>query len=206
MSLKSVVVPKALGKPWKKLGQPVPLSYLCAALNKGKLQATHTKVPGRFSALSGLLPGRSVPRSNNTSYALGESNLRHSALVFLRGKVAAAALTGTKALASQAEKILNMLRRFMGVACLVDETQGFMTLYVWQFGKLQHRSFSQLDCPVFDAECTEVRMQPMAEKGDLFQLLAYLPFAQPTETSARNAFQLHFFKVAKYRPMAYTQV
>ena len=113
MSLKSVDVPKAPGKAWKKLGQPVPLSYLCAALNKGKLQATHTKVPGRFSALSGLLPGRSVPCSNSTSYALGETNLRHSALVFLRGKVAAAALMGTVALASQAEKILNMLRRFM---------------------------------------------------------------------------------------------
>jgi ribonuclease PH len=40
MSLKSVVVPKAPGKAWKKLGQPVPLSYLWAALNKGKLQAT----------------------------------------------------------------------------------------------------------------------------------------------------------------------
>jgi hypothetical protein len=117
MSLKSVVVPKAPGKAWKKLGQPVPLSYLCAALNKGKLQATHTKVPGRFSALIGLLPGRSVPCSNSTSYALGETNLRHSALVFLRGKVAAAALMGTVALANQAQKSWNMLRRFMGIPC-----------------------------------------------------------------------------------------
>jgi hypothetical protein len=106
-----------LGKPWKKLGQPVPLSYLCAELNKGKLQATHTKVPGRFSALSGLLPGRSVPCSNSTSYALGETNLRHSALVFLRGKLAAAALMGTVALANQAQNSWNMLRRFMGIPC-----------------------------------------------------------------------------------------
>jgi hypothetical protein len=112
--LKSVDVPKASGKAWKKLGQPVPLSYLWAELNKGKLQATHTKVPGRFSALSGLLPGRSVPCSNSTSYALGETNLRHSALVFLRGKVAATACMGTNALASQAEKIEIKLRRFMG--------------------------------------------------------------------------------------------
>jgi hypothetical protein len=137
MSLKSVVVPKALGKPWKKLGQPVPLSYLCAALNKGKLQATHTKVPGRFSALSGLLPGRSVPCSNSTSNALGETKLRHSALVFLRGKVVAAARMGTVALANQAEKILNMLRRFMGVTWLVAETLGFMNPFVREGGKLQ---------------------------------------------------------------------
>jgi hypothetical protein len=117
MSLKSVVVPNALGKPWKKLGQPVPLSYLCAALNKGKLQATHTKVPGRFSALSGLLPGRSVPCSNSTSYALGETNLRHSALVFFSGNAGAAALMGTVALASQTPKNWNMLRRFMEIPC-----------------------------------------------------------------------------------------
>jgi hypothetical protein len=113
--LKSVDVPKAPGKAWKKLGQPVPLSYLWAELNKGKLQATHTKVPGRFSALSGLLPGRSVPCSNSTSYALGETNLRHSALVFFNGKAAANALKGSVALANQTEKILNMWRRFMGV-------------------------------------------------------------------------------------------
>jgi hypothetical protein len=122
---------------------------LCAALNKGKLQATHTKVPSRFSALSGLLPGRSVPCSNNTSYALGESNLRHSALVFLRGKVAAAARMGTVALASQAEKILNMLRRFMAVTWLVDETLGFMNPFVRESGKLQRDPHWQLDCPVF---------------------------------------------------------
>jgi hypothetical protein len=67
--------------------------------------------------LSGLLPGRSVPCSNSTSYALGETNLRHSALVFFRGKVDAAALMGTVALANQAQKSWNMLRRFMGIPC-----------------------------------------------------------------------------------------
>jgi hypothetical protein len=138
MSLKSVDVPKAPDKAWKKLGQPVPLSYLWAELNKGKLQATHTKVPGRFSALSGLLPGRSVPCSNSTSYALGETNLRHSALVFFNGKAAATAPKGTVALASQAVRILNMWRRFMKLTWWIAEIRGFMTLFVRLGEKLQH--------------------------------------------------------------------
>jgi hypothetical protein len=117
MSLKSVEVPKAPGRAWKKLGQPVPLSYLWAELNKGKLQATHTKVPDRFSALSGLLPARSVPCSNNTAYDPGSSNLRHSTLVFVNGKVPATALMGSVAVANQADKIWIMLRRFMGTPC-----------------------------------------------------------------------------------------
>jgi hypothetical protein len=138
MSLKSVDVPKAPGKAWKKLGQPVPLSYLWAELNKGKLQATHTKVPGRFSALSGLLPGRSVPCSNSTSYALGETNLRHSALVFFNGKAAATAPKGTVALASQAEMVLIMWRRFMKLTWWIAEIRGFMTLFMRLGEKFQH--------------------------------------------------------------------
>jgi hypothetical protein len=149
MSLKSVDVPKAPGKAWKKLGQPVPLSYLWAELNKGKLQATHTKVPGRFSALSGLLPGRSVPCSNSTAYAAGASNLRHSALVFFSGKAAAAALKGTVALASQAVRILNMWRRFMGLTWWVAETRGFTTQFVGEGQKLQGRQHRLVDCHVF---------------------------------------------------------
>jgi hypothetical protein len=44
---------------------------------------------------------------------------------------------GTVALANQAEKILNMLRRFMGVTWLVAETLGFMNPFVREGGKLQ---------------------------------------------------------------------
>jgi hypothetical protein len=149
MSLKSVVVPKAPGKAWKKLGQPVPLSYLWAELNKGKLQATHTKVPGRFSALNGLLPARSVPCSNSTVYAAGASNLRHSALVFFNGKAAATAPKGTVALASQAEKILIMWRRFIRVTWWIAETRGFMTQFVKEGQKLQGRQHWLVDCHVF---------------------------------------------------------
>jgi hypothetical protein len=64
--LKSVVVPSAPASGCQKLGQPVPLSYLWALSNSGRLQAAQMKVPGRFSAFSALLPARSVPSSNST--------------------------------------------------------------------------------------------------------------------------------------------
>jgi hypothetical protein len=42
-----------------------------------------------------------------------------------------------------------MWRRFMGVTGWVDETQGFMTLFVAQGQKLQREPQGLMDCPVF---------------------------------------------------------
>src|SRR5688572_32516092 len=69
----------------KKLGQPVPLSYFIAEVKRGRLHPAQANTPGRFSALSGLDPGRSVPSSRKTSYAGGLRTLRHSALVRFKG-------------------------------------------------------------------------------------------------------------------------
>jgi hypothetical protein len=63
----------------KKLGQPVPLSYLASLRKSGLWHAAHTNVPARFSPLSGLVPARSVPSSKSTPYASGERRARHSA-------------------------------------------------------------------------------------------------------------------------------
>src|SRR5687768_10715607 len=83
----------------KKLGHPVPLSYFIAEVNRGRLHPAQTNTPGRFSALSALDPGRSVPSSRRTSYAAGLSSLRHSALVRFNGgdTVATSALSASSA-------------------------------------------------------------------------------------------------------------
>jgi hypothetical protein len=67
MSLKSrfVATRPAIGAV--KLGQPVPLSYLARESKSGRKQAAQTNVPARFSASSGLEPGRSVSSSNSTA-------------------------------------------------------------------------------------------------------------------------------------------
>ena len=56
----------AWGSGCQKLGQPVPLSYLVAELNRGRSQPAQWKVPLRFSPLSGLVKGGSVPSSRST--------------------------------------------------------------------------------------------------------------------------------------------
>ena len=66
ISLKSTLVPIALGRGCQKLGQPVPLSYLAFELNRARSQPAQWKVPARFSLLSGLLKGRSVPSWRST--------------------------------------------------------------------------------------------------------------------------------------------
>src|SRR5947209_9588061 len=78
----SVEVPTASGRGCQKLGQPVPLSYFVSEENSGRSQPAHAKVPLRFSALSGLVPGRSVPCLRSTSYCAGVSSLRHSSSLF----------------------------------------------------------------------------------------------------------------------------
>jgi hypothetical protein len=75
--------------------------------------------------------------------------LRHSALVFFNGKAAATAPKGTVALASQAEKILIMWRRFIRVTWWIAETRGFMTQFVKEGQKLQGRQHWLVDCHVF---------------------------------------------------------
>src|SRR5277367_4919222 len=59
--VRSVVVPTALGRGAKKLGQPVPLSNLVEDSNSGKPQEAQAYMPARCSLLSALLPARSVP-------------------------------------------------------------------------------------------------------------------------------------------------
>ena len=46
--------------------QPVPVSYFICELNHGRLQQALTKMPARFSSLSGLVKGRSVPSLRST--------------------------------------------------------------------------------------------------------------------------------------------
>ena len=50
----------------QKLGHPVPLSYFISDVKTGRPQPAQVKTPGRFSSLSGLEPGRSVPSSRRT--------------------------------------------------------------------------------------------------------------------------------------------
>jgi hypothetical protein len=59
-------VPTAPSMGRKKLGQPVPDSYLVSAVKSGVSQPAQTNVPLRFSWLSGLVPARSVPCSRRT--------------------------------------------------------------------------------------------------------------------------------------------
>src|SRR5215210_6312095 len=87
----SVVVPTALASGCQKLGQPVPLSYFVSDENSGRSQPAHAKVPLRFSWLSGLVLGRSVPCLRSTSYCAGVSSLRHSSSLFSISNFAAGA-------------------------------------------------------------------------------------------------------------------
>src|SRR5947208_1498660 len=61
-----------------KLGQPVPLSNFIAEVNSGSAHPAQANTPGRFSSLSALENGRSVPSSRRTSYTAGESVRFHS--------------------------------------------------------------------------------------------------------------------------------
>ncbi len=70
---RSVFVSTAPSIGAKKLGQPEPDSYLVPDSNRGWPQPAHTKVPARFSWLSGLVPGRSVPCSRSTRYWAGRA-------------------------------------------------------------------------------------------------------------------------------------
>jgi hypothetical protein len=78
MNLKSLLVSTCRGMGSTKLGHPVPLSNLAPEVKSGNPQAAHTKVPSRFSSMSGLLQGRSVPSSKSTWYDSGGSSLRHA--------------------------------------------------------------------------------------------------------------------------------
>ena len=89
--LVSVLVSTPFGSEAKKLGQPVPLSYLVLASNSGKLQAAQMNFPGRFSCSSALLPGYSVPSSNRMWNWSSVSSLRHYSLVLTSFALACAA-------------------------------------------------------------------------------------------------------------------
>jgi hypothetical protein len=70
----------------KKLGQPVPLSNLVCASNRGWPQPAQANVPGRFSYNSAHEPGASVACCRNTRYCSGVKRWRHSASVSWNGK------------------------------------------------------------------------------------------------------------------------
>src|SRR5437764_12256230 len=89
----------------KKLGQPVPLSYFIFDVNSGRLQPAQTNTPTRFSLLSGLLPGYSVPSSRNTWYCAGVNSWRQTVLLRSSGSV----VSGTSA--SFASSVFQFLRR-----------------------------------------------------------------------------------------------
>src|SRR5258708_12601835 len=76
--LRSVVVPTALGKGAKKLGQPVPLSNFVDDSNSGRPQAAQAYMPARCSLLSGLVPARSVPCLRMTEKVSGGNSFFHS--------------------------------------------------------------------------------------------------------------------------------
>ena len=61
--LRSTVVSTARSSGAQKLGHPVPLSNFVLDENSGVPQPAHLNVPDRFSPLSALEPGRSVPCS-----------------------------------------------------------------------------------------------------------------------------------------------
>ena len=79
--MKSTLVSTAPGKCSQKLGHPVPLSNFLDELNKGKSHPAQLNVPSRFSSLSKLEKGLSVPSSLKTLYEEGESLVLHSASV-----------------------------------------------------------------------------------------------------------------------------
>src|SRR5215831_14766814 len=69
----------------KKLGQPVPLSNFISELNSGSAQPAQTKIPTRFSSLSGLLKGRSVASLRRTKNCASDKLCFHSPSVFCNG-------------------------------------------------------------------------------------------------------------------------
>src|SRR5712691_11240359 len=87
INLKSRLVANASGIVVKKLGQPVPLSNFIAEVKSGKPQPAQTNTPGRFSSLSGLVKGRSVPSRRSTSNCGGVRSCFHSASECLSGSV-----------------------------------------------------------------------------------------------------------------------
>lgn len=92
-------------------GQPVPLSSLWAASNSGWKQAAHTEVPDRFSPFGGLVPEHSVPCSNSTAWAAGDTRAFHSAAVLLSGnRGLAMAAPGSATPASHPLRLFNMMR------------------------------------------------------------------------------------------------
>src|ERR1700682_1560185 len=82
----------------KKPGQPVPESNFISEVKTGSPHPAQTKIPGRFSWSSGLVPARSVLSSRKTLYASGGRRLRHSSLESFNGSFAAgtAVPAGTK--------------------------------------------------------------------------------------------------------------
>src|SRR5262245_10350381 len=72
----------------KKLGQPVPDSNFISEVNSGSPQPAQTNTPARFSAFSGLVPGRSVSSSRSTLKLLPGRRLRHSSLDSFNGSSA----------------------------------------------------------------------------------------------------------------------
>src|SRR6187431_76051 len=74
----------------KNDGQPVPLSNFIADVNTGQAQPAQTNTPLRFSSLSLLENGRSVPSSRSTLYDSGDRRFFHSSGVSLNGVASAA--------------------------------------------------------------------------------------------------------------------
>jgi hypothetical protein len=77
----SLTAPLSTGA--QKLGQPVPESNLVPEEKSGAPQHRHLKSPGRFSLLSGLEKGRSVPCYRATWNCSGVSSFFHSSSLFV---------------------------------------------------------------------------------------------------------------------------
>ena len=81
--VRSIEVPTAPAIGVWKLGQPVPLSNFVSDVKRGWPQPAQTNRPGRFSLLSGLDPGISVPWHRSTLYCVGDRVACHSSSVFV---------------------------------------------------------------------------------------------------------------------------
>src|SRR5690349_13546245 len=77
----------------KKLGQPVPDSNFISEVNTGRSQPAQTNTPGRFSALSGLVPARSVASLRSTWKDSFGRRFLHSSFESLSGSLGAGTCT-----------------------------------------------------------------------------------------------------------------
>ena len=88
------------------------------------------------AAFRALVPARSVPCSNSTSYASAETIFFHSAALFLRGNGAAAsAAAGKAAPASQPLRVFNRARLFIVRSLVGSRHVGYRRCVAWTHRK-----------------------------------------------------------------------